>query len=484
MRNDRFSALPVTAVLSVCLLLASCAKKQDAKPKQNSVSAPSPMAESIRFQYAVYMLPVHTHDPAVVLREELKKYTDLKLVNEIPKEPQARLVCAHNQANVQKEYAPPSMKFLQYFGHGISSRQAQALQKSREAFVLDFAHPKNNVWEGLHAANGLVEDIARKTGGLVWDEETREIFTPDAWHSRRLASWTDGVPDVSNQTTIHIYPHNEYVRAITLGMAKMGLPDVVAGDFVWSSSDQAGDLINIFCQSMAEGARIETPGKFKLDLRAIKDARVREHHMESLGSSGTGTACVSLEPALWQEGDPKNRLIEITSDRYAGPDAYARQENMLSTFFGASDSITHVEHSPELLEASRRAREKLPELHKMFSAGLEPDEFIEVKAPFETPDGGDEWMWVEITSWHGDRIKGLLENDPFEVPDLHSGQIVEVREEDVFDYIHQYPDKHQEGNTTSEILRKIEEEKKKNGNLVPTQVKSTSQSAVPLCDSD
>ena len=66
-------------------------------------------------------------------------------------------------------------------------------------------------------------------------------------------------------------------------------------------------------------------------------------------------------------------------------------------------------------------------------------------------------MWVEVTSWKGSKIKGLLENQPFNIPDLHSGQIVKVREEDVFDYVWQYSDGREEGNTTGEILKKMVE---------------------------
>jgi hypothetical protein len=37
---------------------------------------------------------------------------------------------------------------------------------------------------------------------------------------------------------------------------------------------------------------------------------------------------------------------------------------------------------------------------------------------------------------------GTLQNDPVEAHDLHAGQIVQVQEDDVFDYIRYYPDKH------------------------------------------
>ncbi len=445
------------------------------------------MADSVRFQYAVYMLPVHTHDPATALHEALtKKYPDLKLVDETPKEPREMLVHAHMQKNVKQEYPPPTVELLQYDGHGLSRRQAERLQKSREAFILDFAHPRQNVWEALQTANGLVEDIARKTGGLVWDEETREVFSPDAWHEKRLASssWTAGAPDISSQTVIHAYKPGEYVRAITLGMAKTGLPDVVVEGFPWSASDQMGDVINIFCQSMAEGATFRNPGKFKMDLRAIKNAELRDSRLKFLKPNATGMACLSLHQGKWEEGDPKNRLIELTFDRYAGPDVHAKQEKMLSSFFGWEESITHVQYTEEIQAESRKERAKLPELHNAFSAGLQPGEFIEVKAPFETPNGGKEWMWVEVTSWKANHIEGLLENDPFNVPNLHSGQTVKVQEEDVFDYIRQYPDEHREGNTTGAILRKMEEERNGKGNATTVDVQSPSQPAAPVCDSD
>src|SRR6266481_8472731 len=100
--------------------------------------------------------------------------------------------------------------------------------------------------------------------------------SPDAWHERRLKSWSGDVPDISSQTVIHVYKKDELDRAITLGMTKMGLPDVVVDVISGSSSRPVGNLINIFCQAMAEGAVFEESGKFRLELRAIKDSKVRE----------------------------------------------------------------------------------------------------------------------------------------------------------------------------------------------------------------
>jgi len=479
--RSRFRVFSLSTLSVTLLLLYSCSKK----PGQALVPASSPMADSIRFEYAVYMLPIHAKNPLIVLQHAVaKRHSGLKLVAEVPKEPRDMVVSAHLQKHLQQEYAPPSLEDLRYSGDGLSPQQAQALQKSDEAFILEFAHPKDNVWTALHVADELVEEIARKAGGLVWDEETREVFSPDSWHEKRLKSWSGDVPDVSSQTVVQIYKKDELVRAISLGMKKVGLPDVVMDDLSWASEHQVVNLINIFCQSMAEGAVFEKSGKFTLDLRAIKSTEVRDAQSETLKDNFLGVARLSLKPGVWEEGDPKNRLIQLTAERYVGNDMPAKQERMLGCFFGWEDKVTAVEHNEELLEESRKEKAKLPGLQKDFNAGLQPGEFIQVKVPFKTPDGGNEWMWVEVNSWKGNLIRGTLENQPFNVPDLHAGQVVEVWQGDVFDYIREYPDKHREGNTTGEIIHKTDQKQSESNPSTESRKRVASQSGTANCSPD
>lgn len=471
-RNVFLSPMAVITLLALTLTFTSCSRT----PRKDSVPVSTPMADSIRFEYAVYLLPTSSNKALAHLKRLLaSKYGAFKLINDFPKEPDQMVIEARIETDVQHRYAPPSMESLQYFGRGITRAEGQALQKSRTALILTFGHPRRQAWTALRLANLLEEDIARTTQGLAWDEETREIFSPDAWHAKRLASWTSEIPDVATQTVIHAYNTGEYQRAITLGMAKMGLPDVVVEDFPWSTNDQVGNLINMFCQAIAEGKTFSPTGRFKLDLASIKNSTVRESQTRSLKSNASGTACLTLRQAKWEEGDPKNRLISLGADIYEGKDFHAKQELMISSMFGSEDSITRVRHNEELLAESRRERAKLPELQKAFNAGLQPGEFINVKAPFHTKDGGTEWMWVEVSKWKDGKIEGLLDNDPFNVPDLRAGEVVEVREEDVFDYTRHYPDKRVEGNTTGPILQKLDEGKSENAISQRTSVK---------CDSD
>lgn len=445
------------ALAAICSLFASGSVA--AAPPADALLAGLQMDEVIYFQYAVYYLPKPPDDPRAVLRRHLAGVgRGLKVVDVLPKAPSDAHLRVTLEKDVQKNYKPMDMASLQYFGRGLSKTQGQLLQASEQALILDFVHPKKKVWDALGTANRLLEQLARETGGLIWDDETREIFTPDDWHTRRVASMGTGVPDVTRQTIIHAYKSTDLVRAITLGMAKFGLPDVVISDFPWSMNVQMGHIINLFCQAMAEGAAFVKPDEFDLDLRSIRHPGVRETQSKSLKANATAVARLSLKKGTPEDGDPHNRLIEITAARYPGPDVHAKQEMMASSFFGWEDSVVRVRHNAALQAASRKAKLRLPALRASFSAGLRPGEFIQVKAPFSTPGGGTEWMWVEVMKWNGEAIEGMLKNEPVDIPSLHGGQVVTVKESEIFDYMRTFPDGAQEGNETGNILREMQKQ--------------------------
>lgn len=425
------------------------------------VPAGSPLAGPIHFQFAIYYPARPASDPMTALRSRIAKLEGApRLAAAMPTPASVRepVVFANwNTTTVQKEYKPPGMEMLQRFGHGLSREQAEALQRADKALVLDFAHPAQQVPQvrtALLKATELAMQVARDSNGLLWDEETREVFTPDEWRKRRIDSWSNGIPDVASHTAIHAYRGDKLVRAVTLGMVKFGLPDVVVNDFSWSTSRPMGHLVNLFSQAMAEGATFQRPGQYDLDLRAIQHAALRDANLPQPGAAPVAAkAKLSLVNGKWESGDPQNRLYEIQFDRYAGPDRYAQQTAMLVAAFGAEkDSVTRLKHDDELLAASKAAAAKLPALREAFNKGLQPGEFLLVKAPFPTRSGNNEWMWVEVSRWNGDAIEGLLKNEPVDVKGLHAGQMVKVSQAKVFDYIRRHPDGRHEGNETGRII--------------------------------
>lgn len=415
-------------------------------------------ADHIQFQFAIYYLPKAQEDPIPILRDLIRQnFPEITLINEITEKPSTQILKAYIQTDVQSQYAPPSMDMLQRFGFGIDRAQAETLQDSKEALILDFAHPASYSVRALRQAYRLTEEVARRSGGLLWDEQTRHVFSPDAWHKDYLDSWAGDIPYIPDHIAIHAYKKSEYVRAITLGMSKFGFPDVVIDEFSWSQNRTMGHLINFLCQVMAEGATFDVPGEFDLKIKDIGNERVREPQLVNLKENASGLAKLKLTKGKWEEGDPLNRLIEINFDHYPGKDLHARQEALLGSLFGWEDSISPVKHEERLLAASQKAKTHFSKLKEAFLKGLQPGEYIMLKAPFDTPDGGTEWMWVEVSAWDGEKIKGLLKNEPYNIPDLHGGQEVEVSQDDVFDYIRRHPDGREEGNETSKIIQEMQE---------------------------
>lgn len=422
---------------------------------EHLLSAGALVSESASFELAVYQLPKCKQDPKRLVEKLLKeKYQELAWVNEFQKQPDRIQIRYRVEEDVQHNFAPPSLNSLQHFANGLSNEQKLALQSSKQAIILQFAYPKSSVWIAVRTANSLLEDIAIRSSGLVWDEETRQVFTAEYWHSKRLDSWTETVPYLPDQFKIDVYSNGDYDRAISLGMAKFGLPDIVVEQVPKSSFNQVGNLIDGLAQALAEGNLVKSGGQFRLDLHSLKSSKAREK-IGPIKHNGTGIACLTLSEAKKEEGDPNNRLIKITADRYSGLDPLAQQERMVSSLFGSSDSVHFLKENEELLAESYKAKAKLPQLQKAFNEGLKPGEYITVKAPFTTDDGSREWMWVEVYKWKDNQIRGLLENEPLNVSHLHAGQTVTVKEEDLFDYIHYFPDGHKEGNTTSLIIERM-----------------------------
>lgn len=415
--------------------------------------AGAPMTGPVGFVYAIYYAEAPAAEPLAALNAALARQGGkITMVKDLAEAPTAPQVVATLDANIQKTYPPPSARMIEYFGRGLSKAQAQALQLAQTALVLQFRAPASPTYAALRAADSLLLQVAEQTGGLIWDEETREIFTTAEWRKRHVEGWQGDVPNLIRHTVIHAYQGDNLLREITLGMAKFGLPDIVVNDVAHSQNNQAGNLINILAQALVEGAAIGQGGAMTLNLKTIRHDGFRNGQLSSLVDNAKGVAQLSLYKGQPEEGDPQNRLLEIGFERYPGPDRHARQTALFASLFGFTDTLQMVKHDDAILAASAAAKAKLPALRQRFNAGLKPGEYIVVKAPFATPDEGREWMWVEVTKWDEKEITGLLNNEPAQIPTLHSGQIVKVKVADVFDYLLYDGKGGEEGNESGKLM--------------------------------
>lgn len=418
----------------------------------------STQAPFIRFQIAIYYVEQPLAEPLATLRASAARQAgSLTLVDgPLPNVPGTAMASARMEYNVGKNYQPPSMAQLKHFARALSPQQMSALQKSRQALIMDFTHPAARATVGLRNAYTLAEQVARQTGGLLWDEETREIFTATSWHARRLATWTGPVPQISDHITVHTYKQGDMIRAVSLGMGKFALPDLIVDQMTSSHGSSMVSLMNIVSQALLEGAQLGKGGQLDIDLEKIKHQGMRTELLANLLPGAQKLAKLALVQGTADDGDPANRLAAISFERYPGPDVFARQAALLTTLFGFQDSIKSIRHDDALQAASEQARRKLAGIEARFVRGLPPGEYIQVKAPFVTSTGGREWMWVEISKWKGNDLEGVLKNQPFHVPSLKSGQLVKIQLDEAFDYIHRFPDGRQEGNTTGLIIERMQ----------------------------
>lgn len=418
------------------------------------VSFASDVAPDIRYRSIIYFYPGTQEIDTSAVEKEFKTF---ELVDRLPKSSVKPMVSLSVINDVEGAYPVPDLSYLSYFGRGLDKQQASQIQKSNLAIVIDVAYPMSMTLDGLKDVAISVFNFASSAGGLIWDSETRELFTPEAWRVKRIESWTGGIPEIENHTVIHAYKNNEGVRAITLGMAKLGLPDIVVNDFSWSLNRSMGNLINLVAQSLTEGLVPNKEGYLELNINELKNTGYKRELVSTLKDNAELRVEIKIGEGKWEEGDPENYIIELLFNDLEGSSLSEKHEMLLSSLFGWEDQISYVKHNQLIEAASERAKNRLNSLRDDFNKGLSPGEFIQVKAPFATPDGGNEWMWVEVLSWKGKVIKGLLKNEPYHIPDLRGGSEVVVRQGDVFDYIRNYPDGTSEGNETGELIRKYQQ---------------------------
>ncbi len=413
----------------------------------------------IFIQYAIYLLPGYEGDPVATATALINsKYPQYSIIESLDEPPETPVIGLFMINDVKQQYAVPDMQSIGYFGRGVSREQALAVQETDDALVINFAYPIRFGATAFYDAMELMEGLALQHSSLIWDEATRQIFSHEAWREMRLDTWNDGVFSVQDHVTIHVYKNGDFVRGITLGMEKFGLPDIVVNDFVWSLNRPMGNLVNLVTQTLLEGGEFGDDFSLVVDISKIRHEATRKELEASQFENANGRLTLFLRPTVPEEGDPANYLLEIRFDNVEGLTVQEQQGELLGSIFGWEDGIVYVDHNRRILEASERAREKLPQLRRDFNAGLEPGEFIHVKAPFDTPDGGSEWMWVEVIEWDGDRIRGLLRNEPFNIPDLRGGSEVVVSEDDLFDYIRFFADGTEEGNETGALILEAQQQ--------------------------
>jgi len=228
------------------------------------------------------------------------------------------------------DYPPPTKELVSLVTHGLSAAQMLALPRSQAVLALETLAAKGEAVRTLREVSLLAATVAKETGAVICDRHTGECFSEASWRAQRIAGWTDDTPSLDHHVVIRPGPSGDVERAVTLGMAKLGLPDVVIESFPGSLSRDVASLIRLVCQTLFERGRLETQGRLTLDLDALRETDVKKVLHDAARPSAQRKAEIRVVVGKRREGDPDNRLLEISA-----PEPALRE--LLSTLFGSSE---------------------------------------------------------------------------------------------------------------------------------------------------
>ncbi|XXF75674.1 DUF2314 domain-containing protein [Myxococcaceae bacterium GXIMD 01537] len=446
----------VWAAAASLLLLTGCFRHAAQPGPSSSVEFVPPgtlFAPRATFSVALFLPPGSTASALPRVAELVgPRFAPLQLVREGADSASSGATVRAREATLS-EYPLPEGEMMETAVSRLSPQEQGQLAASERVLVLDFtlAPPSG---EAQRQANALALELARLTGGLLWDAEVGEFASAEVWQRRRVEGWSEGVPLMANHFNARLYSLEDgRVEFITAGLSKFGLPELAVAGVPGPVVDEMGMFLNVLAQRMMEGAQVDKDRRFAVDLRELRFEPLRKQLLEGGALDARLRTEVSFVNAESGELAPGQRLVEV---RFLVPWEGTESERLyqsLKELFGTRDSLVPTEHDEVLMAASQRAREVLLERVKpRFLEGLEPGARLFVKAPFDTARGGTEWMWLQVFGWKGAAIEGVLDSDPRAVPGLRAGSRVTVQEASLFDYLLTWPDGTTEGNQTERII--------------------------------
>lgn len=398
--------------------------------------------QGIYFQYAIFYTPKPNGEPKnlaesifhagfekqITLRTDVVKFSKGNYVEFREVE--------------RSEFSPPNEAYLERKGFGLNADLRKVVQQSETVLVLDFFIVQPEDYKYLSLANQLVLAVAKVTGGLIWDEETRELYAPQVWNEKRLAATHVAFAN----TSMHGYrlPSQLY-RSVTFGMRKLGMPDMVMAEFPKAFWDPVSEMMQfLVTQVGAKGPfapTLEWSGQTMaeaLDLELVPDIPLQ------------------LIPAPRDEGDPRNDLLTVDFRKFPGESYQEKQLHGLSAWFQPGGELLLLwQQRDQLMKLSDQAREALKEKRAAWRRGLADGESLLVKAYL-----GEEYQWLRVSAWEEDEVV-----TGFRVPDITpEGRLTrpgakaqEVRLDQVFDYLHVKANGEEEGNATGKLIRQIQQ---------------------------
>jgi uncharacterized protein YegJ (DUF2314 family) len=303
---------------------------------------------------------------------------------------------------------------LEHAAVDVSPADRAAVARSADPIIVRLSAPTREAARGLHDVERFLACLSESMQGLIWDDAVKLLYGRTAFRQRRVDAWVDDRLPIATEIAIHQVPHGAGLRSLSLGLGKLGLPDLVVDNHPEFLSADVLLLIGRVAEALAADPKALRAGKVTLDGVTVPFA---------------GLIALDL-------GDASHQAALLA--RVAGK----KPEN---------EVVAELD-DPELAAVQKKAQERLAALAGELRPEPPAGTLLAVKAMFTADDGRVEWMWVEVKRWDGGHMTGVLGNDPFYVKSLHQGDKVNVEQAQVADYVYRRRGAPAEGGDSDRII--------------------------------
>jgi uncharacterized protein YegJ (DUF2314 family) len=334
------------------------------------------------------------------------------------------------------DFGIPDADFIATFGPDI--RDPEALTRSEMVVLAWFASPREQAQETLATAHAAFAAAATRSGGWVEDLDTQLLFDAEGWRDLDpegpLTDWfvVEELPAAADPTR---------VRLVTRGLRRFGDFELVVDGVAPEASTDVGWVLRAVAETLhplpdvADEVPVDTEDARGLARLSVATPVEEDPQGPLLRVRFAGEVLVDAEPAIAEQGPDGSAPAGATGSSAAASGSAPTDIQLVAPAPPAPPAPPS-----SLEEATARVRKDLVDLEAAWDAGLPSGDVIAVNVPFRTRYGGEEYLWLEVTRWQDGGLSGKLVSEPYEVPGVRKGDVLNVRQADVYDYVYRKAD--------------------------------------------
>ncbi len=279
--------------------------------------------------------------------------------------------------------------------------------------------------KGLYFVLNLVESLRSAKSGIVQDAVSHILWGAEKWQTyvadpeRAFIESNVRMESLDEGETLWIHTH---------GLTKFGYPEIEVENAPKESSvvvhKIVARLVRFLVENMSEPLDLSGPVCVK-NTKLCFTAELRSPDAEGHFPLGS----MRIQPYLAEAEQMPETATASVAVKSAAPTTNKTEPTPRSR------PSTDAPLKTRYLQAHTKALEELTIFKQSFERKGNSHEVHAVKAPFPSPEGEVEWMWVTLERWRGKTLFGYLENMPVVRRDLRKGSRVRINETDIYDWV-------------------------------------------------